>query len=45
MKQGIKKVLRQVLGYSADEQIDTAQTDDTPGASPASPLQIGRAHV
>lgn len=40
MKQGIKKVLRQVLGYSADDQIDTAQTDDTPGASPASPLQV-----
>ena len=34
MKQGIKKVLQQVLGYSANEQIDTARTDDVPAASP-----------
>lgn len=34
MKHRIKKVLRQVLGYSENEQIDTARTDDVPAASP-----------
>jgi len=37
MKHRIKKVLRQVLGYLANEQIDTARTDDVPAAAP---LQI-----